>query len=105
MRRRSASTSATDKTQAAFLDTHAGRHLASPENAAHAAVTKPLVRRSGRGPRRNAMTNASISRRSLIASSAAAAGLAALGRGPARARADVRLRMVLWWPEDRQERA
>src|SRR5260370_13410053 len=104
MRRRSASTNATDKTQAAFLDMHADRHLASREKTAHAAVTKPLVRRSGRGPRRNAMINASISRRSLIASGAAAAGRAAFGRAPARAQAEIRLRMFWWGAKERQER-
>src|SRR5438445_4904828 len=50
------------------------------------------------------MTDASISRRSLIAWSAAAAGLAALGRAPALAQADVRLRMFWWGAKDRQER-
>ncbi len=50
------------------------------------------------------MTDASISRRSLIASSAAAAGLAALGRAPALAQADVRLRMFWWGAKERQER-
>jgi len=50
------------------------------------------------------MADVSISRRSLIASSAAAAGLAALGRAPALAQADVRLRMFWWGAKDRQER-
>src|SRR5256885_16738914 len=97
MRLRSASTNATDKTQPAFLDTDAERHLASCNNTAHAGEAVA-------GPRRNVMTKASISRRSLIASGAAAAGLAAIGRAPALAQADVRPRMFWWGAQERQER-
>ena len=50
------------------------------------------------------MVDARISRRALLTSATAAAGLSALGRTPATAQADIRLRMFWWGAKDRAER-
>ena len=50
------------------------------------------------------MADARISRRSLMTSAAAAAGLSALGGAPAFAQADIRLRMFWWGAKERAER-